>query len=351
MSAIELSEKTLVEARPGQYGKPYIAIGRIQGKFTRWMFLSSTAWQTLATLAPQVTSIVHDGTENEIRLQLNTRVLLTICRFRDKYYVGMHSLDGEGRRVRGKGVNLDLQEWNNLFSNVANINQVMQQLSDEHPQPTKRPLSADDQDAEAKRQKTQETTGSLQPMVKQYQWRNVSPFDHTKIIRADDCWVFSQEICRKRLNDFHKLGYEVPDTSSDIVETREIPLPEDSELTRWVVLSFFRKAINDAMKEGCCGCDEGLSDPESHVQGCRMPWSDAVDRYFDRIEMSVWRISAMELFKKLKNALEVNVPVPEPGLLTIGLMIACAEQTLQNDLKAADVIPKDFCMLIKGIAN
>ena len=121
MATIHLSEKTLVEVRPGQYGSPYVALGRIQGKSTRWVFLSSTAWQMLSSLIPEVAYVLGQGLNDEMKFHLNSRVLLAVSKFHDKYYVGMHSIDDQGQKVRGRGINLNIDEWSDLTRNVHKI--------------------------------------------------------------------------------------------------------------------------------------------------------------------------------------------------------------------------------------
>ena len=79
----------------------------------------------LASLIPEVSSIVNQGLDNEMCLHLNGRVLLAVSKFHDKYYVGMHGIDAQGQRLRGCGLNLNLDKWNDLVRNLCGINHAM----------------------------------------------------------------------------------------------------------------------------------------------------------------------------------------------------------------------------------
>ena len=159
MTTLQLSEKTLVEVRPGQYGSPYVALGRIQGKSTRWVFLSSTAWQMLSSLIPEVAYVLGQGLDDEMRFHLNGRVLLAVSKFHDKHYVGMHSTDAQGQRVRGRGINLNMDEWRDLIRNIHGINHALKEQSATTPR-QKRPL-VEEEIEEVKKQKTEETNKSM----------------------------------------------------------------------------------------------------------------------------------------------------------------------------------------------
>ena len=73
----------MVEVGPGLYRSPYVALGRIQEKYTCWVFLSSNAWHILASLIPGVSTIVKLGLDKEMHLHLNGRVLLAVSKFHE----------------------------------------------------------------------------------------------------------------------------------------------------------------------------------------------------------------------------------------------------------------------------
>ena len=127
-------------------------------------------------------------------------------------------------------------------------------------------------------------------------------------------------------------------------------MPEDEDLIKWILLYFYRDAITNCTKEHCYGCEADRPGQRDHMEGgCLTDWIGAVDKYFPEVNDKVSRLEVTEVFKKVKSVLEVNVAMTEPDLLTIGLMLACVEQTLEKDLKTKDLIPNDFYMLIESV--
>ena len=105
---IELSEKTVVEARPdGKYG-PYLALGRkMPGAWVRWVLLSRSVVQL--RLCTDINQRVKQRTEEKFHLHTNQYVL--VSNYRGHTYVGYHRLDENGQVIPDKGINLNVDEW------------------------------------------------------------------------------------------------------------------------------------------------------------------------------------------------------------------------------------------------
>ena len=360
-TSISLSDKTILEIRPDNYGSPYIAFGRKQTTSTRWVFLSTSAWQTLAKIIPEVSTILKQGLDKEMRLQLNGRLLLAVSKFWDKYYVDMHYVNQQGDRVKGRGLNLNIDEWKELVRNVGHINIIMNQMKSTETQPLssassssqKRPNQSEEKpenQSQVKYRKadSEEMETAIQPKVKQYQWQNIMSSTN-QVVEKDCIWTFSERSCKQRLEDHRKHHPHTSESSKDVLETREIPLPSDQDLINWIIQNLYRDAIGKMMRDRCIACELDLPGQMDHMDGgCLMEWEHAVDRYLSQAELVVSRLSVTETFRNVKSALEVNVPMTEADLPTLALMIACAEQTLESDLKR-DKIDENFVALFNRV--
>ena len=109
----QLSQQTVTVVKNGQFG-PYVAVGRRKEKATRWVFLSTQAWTELTNNIDKVTAMVKQGLDKEETIVLTKRVKLTASCFKDRYYIGIHSTDRNGQRIKGHGMNLNMDEWSQL---------------------------------------------------------------------------------------------------------------------------------------------------------------------------------------------------------------------------------------------
>ena len=147
----QLSQQTVVAVKKGQFG-PYVAVGRQkEEKPTRWVYLSEQAWQKLNECMSEVADILNKDKE-EMRT-LTKRVQLNVTKYKEKYYVGLHCTDLQGVVQRGRRVNMNMTEWNELVKKVMDINKAMERKTKEG---VKRKGETEEK-TEAKKQKTEET--------------------------------------------------------------------------------------------------------------------------------------------------------------------------------------------------
>ncbi len=110
---IELSQKTVVEARVGKYG-PYMAVGRKQlgqnRPLLRWVFVSRAAAKALNI--PNIDDLINQEKEGQVVLHGSQHVV--VSRFRGATYIGFHRLDDNGKVIAAKGINLNTEEWTAL---------------------------------------------------------------------------------------------------------------------------------------------------------------------------------------------------------------------------------------------
>ena len=142
---LQLSHKAVAEVRRGTFGS-YVAVGKRQGENKCWVFISSQAWQNLTQTIPKVTELLTQDLDKEEEIVLTKRVKLTVVCFKGKYYIGLHSTDLSGNRV--KGLNLDMDEWTGLVTNVYGIEQNMKT--------NRKRTAAEQEEAEVKKVKTGE---------------------------------------------------------------------------------------------------------------------------------------------------------------------------------------------------
>ena len=186
------------------------------------------------------------------------------------------------------------------------------------------------------------------PQLKQFQWQNVHAYDHTHINNKDSCWTFSRLACINRLMQWRQTGIDVPQTSTDIIITRDIALPTDTELVKWISLYLYEEGITNCMREQCLGCALNKRDIRLHIQGgCSTFWPMAVDLYFTYVKAQiVCRLQIIHMFETIKNSFEVNIALPDPDWKGIDESISLVEHTLK-ELNAEYIIPGDFMYLIE----
>lgn len=331
---MELSQQTLLEVRPGKFGSPYIALGRIQEKSKRWVFVSSNAWRTLTQHIPEVTTILQQKVDKEKSIKLTERLVLTISKFQEKYYVGVHSTDSQGQRLRGRGLNMNVDEWQKLTNNVQDINQRMK--CEETSMKRKR----DDDSSVPKKAKHDDTI-----LVKQYQWQKVHCIT-SEPYQADKHWFFSEKQAVESLDDYHMLGGDEPCCISNIIATREVPIAEDKDILKYILLTFLKNSIEKAQKEQCEACEMDLPGQRSHMKsGCLMEWSETVDKHFQAIRKQVSCAKLLEVYKKLMIHMKVDSMKTDTELYTLCFQISCDDTTMITQLKN-EIVPHEYAMII-----
>ena len=334
----QLSQQTVLEVRHGKYG-PYVALGRIQEKSKRWVFLSARAWDVLTKNIDNVNNITKQDLDKEETIILTQRVKLTVSCYKDKYYIGVHSTDQSGERVQGRGMNLNMDEWEQMMQQKINIEESMN---------SRKRRAGEQEEIEAKKAKKEEQQTAK--TIKQYQWRNVWPGNHNTIYAKDDCWAFTEEMCKKRLKAYNDEGYEVADTSTDIIVSRDIPEPKTSDIIKYIFMYYIRKEIirlrDDMSKHAGRGFDE--------VDGCIWPY--AVNKYFKKAKSKISDIQVMTALKKTMEVLKIDINMSDPDLLTLVLNVGMKEYELKQLINETQIlinekqdIRNDFYVLFSEI--
>ena len=169
--------------------------------------------------------------------------------------------------------------------------------------------------------------------IKQYQWRNVWPGDHDTIYAKDDCWAFTEEMCKKRLKAYKDKGYEVADTSQTIIVSRDIAVPETKDLIKWMYLYQIKKGIISLRDSRCYGCEIDSPGQREHMEyGCLGEWADVVDMYFSGVKCKISAIQVAKAVDKIMNELKIEVNMSAPDLLTLVLNVSMKEYELKVEL-------------------
>lgn len=113
---IHLSERTAVEVQLGKYG-PYLAVGRKQ----RWVYLSKTAVGAIDV--QKIDKFIQNEENGKVHLCRNQNAV--VSQYQGHVYVGFQCLDVHGEILRGKGVNLNRDEWQEL---VAQLPRLMSEI-------------------------------------------------------------------------------------------------------------------------------------------------------------------------------------------------------------------------------
>ena len=129
---IELSEKTVVEARPSDKYGPYMAIGRkMPGTWIRWILLSPDV------IHPHLCEDVHRRVQqrSEERFHVHTNLHVLVSKYRGHTYVGYHRLDQDGQVIPDKGINLNVDEWEALRKHLPALRTALKQTETPPPPP------------------------------------------------------------------------------------------------------------------------------------------------------------------------------------------------------------------------
>ena len=170
--------------------------------------------------------------------------------------------------------------------------------------------------------------------IKQYQWQNVWPLDHDTIYEKDDCWVFTEEMCKQRLKAYKDKGYEVADTSQNIIVSRDIAVPETKDLIKWMYLYHIKKGMIKLRDTRCYGCEIGLPGMQmEHMEyGCLAEWADVVHMYFRGVKRKISTKQVAKAVEKIMNELKIDINISEPDLLTMVLKASMKEYQLKQEL-------------------
>ena len=164
--------------------------------------------------------------------------------------------------------------------------------------------------------------GTPVPMITQYQWQNVDCCSR-RVFFTDDRWVFDQELCKARLGDHKKKGYDVVDSSGYIIQTRQVPLPDLADLIKWFYLHQMRKRIQSM--------PEIVREPYGY--GRRQIWAEIVDKYFVQVKSEIGAEHVSPALTKLMAGLKVDIPPALPDAYTIVLISRMINDDLMKELK------------------
>jgi hypothetical protein len=406
-SKYELSGKSYVEVRQSQYGanKFYVKVGRTlpprdgKAQLERWLNLSEYAWKSFDASIPQIQDAIGSGTDYAKPISPQHNV--TVSKFKDQHYVGFHTMDSDDKRIRGKTINLNRDEWNKLVTEAPLIRGALGPVdgggdgqatvqSPVGPNTTATPVNGPVQDVDGpigvgnvpggSKRKTRRggvkarnvknlkldipVVGENIPVVgenisvvgdylfsfdedkdsegkmTQYRWKGLLNRKGEQDVESLECayWFFSEEACRCDFMDH----YVSPDTDYSIeIETRTVPRPTNESVMRIVYLYLLECDIQEWSRKECEGCHiAGLSQWD-HVDGCLQDWETKVDI---RTSVVMLGMNSGRLVEATKTILNIIHPVCEwSGVPMAEIFINCQREVkIMDELKRAKYITDDY---------
>ena len=161
------------------------------------------------------------------------------------------------------------------------------------------------------------------PLVTQYQWQNVHCFTN-RVFFSDKYWVFMEKECQTRLYKHHKKGGDVVDSSGYIIQTRQIPLPDMTDLVKWIYLYNLTKSLTSMAKE---------SKPGSKMPEEKKKWCQTVDKYYVSCKSRIDPSQISAALKKIVSLLTIDIPPQLPDMYTMLLVSRMINGDLLRELK------------------
>ena len=178
-------------------------------------------------------------------------------------------------------------------------------------------------------------------MVTQYQWQKVC-FPSQEVFIKDDSWVLTRQAAEKRLEEYNKKGYDEPCSSGDHIQTRQVPLPDTTDLIKWLYHYHMKKLIMELMAPA----SERMSVLEK-----REKWRVEVDRHFAECKMRITARQVADAYSKMNAVLQITPTLTLPDIPGITLIARAINKELMRDLKKNNVrdIQQSFFRLIDEV--
>lgn len=265
-----LSNYVSVEVKISQFvAESYLQIKR-HGDYDRWINMSASSWKKIVTVSPDVDRLLIAKKEDGIVLyntrQGSQKVLVSM--YNGELYVGIHLFDAAGERVRGKGLNMSMSEWQKLKELTPNIDAAMTAqifpASWTYPE-SKRPIYKD--------------------MMKTFKGQLI----------YEGAWHFTQPELQKP----ERAAYFM-------IQEREVVLPSASELLMICYSYLIDKAIKPLIQ--CGGCEYDHPSQVQHIEGCMMTTEEAWNRYAFEVKAKLSVEELLKLYRKVREELDLSPP-------------------------------------------
>ena len=266
-----LSNKVSVEVKISQFATGgYLQIKR-HGDYDRWINMSASSWKKMTLVMKDIDHAISDCREHAIDLyrtkEKSQQVLVSL--YNGDLYVGIHLFDKDGQRERGKGLNMNMEEWQKLKELAPNISAAMS--SQIFPGSWTYP--------ESKR-------SVYKDMIKSFKGQLI----------YEGAWQFTQPEVQK------------PDRAAYfMIQEREVVLPSASALLVICYLYLIDKAIKPLIQ--CHGCRYDHPSQVQHLEGCMMSTEEAWDQYALVAKAKVSIEEVLKLYMKVRE--ELDLPPPE----------------------------------------
>jgi hypothetical protein len=190
--------------------------------------------------------------------------------FQDQLYIGIHSFDKGGQRIRGKGLNLNLDEWKKWQELMQEINTVM--TSQYFPEAWHYP--------EAKR-----------PMFK-WVWRTKNGD-----VKDEGQYTFSYQECfQAALHTLDKCIFTIKEI--------EVTLPSASSLLVMCYDYLVQKTAKSLVQ--CNGCAIDHLSQTQHLDGCLMSQDTAMLLYSQEARQVLTTEQVMNLYNQIRQELHLQ---------------------------------------------
>ena len=271
-----LSKITSVEVKSSQFTTDkYLHLKKQHGNYSRWVNLSCTSWNKLTSMSHDIDGAIAAAQNQSFDLfsiwSGSQKVLIES--FQDKLYIGIHSFHKGGQRIRGRGLNLNLDEWKKWQELATEISTAM--------------------------------TSTGIPETWQYSETNRSMFKwvwRTKDgdVKNEGQWTFSYQEC------FQAALYTV-DKCIFTIKEKETPLPSASSLLIMCYDHLVQKTARSLVK--CNGCVIDHPSQTQHLDGCLMSQDSAMLLYSQEARQMLTAEEVMTFYNRVRQELGLQTTV------------------------------------------
>lgn len=297
-----LSTITSIEVKTSQFAAEHYVQVKRHGEYDRWINVNAKSWNKIKLVQDDIDQTLADRNEEAFELYKTRKgsQKVVVSWYNGEPYVGIHLFDKAGERMRGKGLNLTMSEWQKLKEYMNDIDVAMaSQLFPstwEYPE-CKRPIFKD--------------------MIKTF----------LGVLKCEGPWSFTRPEIQK------------PERSTYfMIQERDIILPKAADLLVMCYTYLVLKSVRSLIQ--CAGCSYDHLSQVRHLDGCMMSEEEAMTHHGDQARSNTSVDDVLNLYKKVRE--ELDLPPPE-GLFDANSYLKMATMNTEQDSIYVKLF--DDCML------
>ena len=169
--------------------------------------------------------------------------------------------------------------------------------------------------------------------VSQYQWQSVL-FPSGEVFSRDEFWSLSKQSAEKRLKDHNARDFDVPCSCGDVIESRQVPLPDTADIIKWIYHYHMKKLI---LKLARPEMEEKSSMTRDAI------FQTKVEDLFMECKCRIFPCQVKNALEKIIEALDLNLPYYVPDTPAVTLIARTINRDLLKDIKADRVKDMQQC--------